>query len=125
MLYSKSISRGIETKMKTYYVTNERTAQRLQRLAYKGGAEQIRMDYSSWAEDNGAVTGVTITVEYGDAAVSSESLAANIKSFYVTTNNPGKSLLKMVATDGTDKDVQWLEIWVKDLTSQSVNDYGL
>lgn len=110
--------------MKSYYVTNTRTTQRNGRLAFKGGAEQVSFDYNGWAEDNGTVTSVTITVEYGDAAVSSESLTSNVKSFLVTTNTARKSLLKLVATDGTDKDVQWLEIWAKDTTQEYVDDYG-
>lgn len=111
--------------MKTYYVTNERSTQRQRHLAFAGGAEQIRIDYSSWAEDNGTVTGATVTLEYGDAAISAEALAANVKSFLVTTTNPGKSLLKIVATDGTDKDVQWIEVWAKDPASAGIDDYGL
>lgn len=111
--------------MKKYYVTNARRNQKAERLAFAGGAEQIQVDYSVWAEVNGNVTGVTVTVEYGDAAVSAESLTSNVKSFLVTTANSGKSLLKLVATDGTDKDVMWLEIWAKDPALAFSDDYGM
>ena len=60
--------------MKQYFVTNTRRSQRATRLAFAGGAEQIQVDYTGWAETNGNVTGVTVSVEYGDAAISAESL---------------------------------------------------
>ena len=111
--------------MKKYYVTNARRNAMPSRLAYAGGAEQVQVDYSAWAEVNGTVTGVTITVEYGEAAISAESLTSNVKSFLVTTANSGKSLLKLVATDGTDKDVMWLYVWAKDPTLAFSDDYGM
>ncbi len=94
-------------------------------MAFVGGAEQIQVDYSAWAEVNGTVTGVTVSTEYGDAAVSAESLTANVKSFLVTTTNSGKTLLKLVATDGTDIDVTWLEIVAKDPALAFSDDYGM
>lgn len=91
---------------------------------FKGGAETIQFDYFPWAEDNGTVTGVTVTVEAGDAGVSNESLTDDVKSMLVTTNNEGWSLLKLVATDGTNKDVQYLEISSKD-PERHISDYGM
>lgn len=91
---------------------------------FKGGAETIKFDYSPWAEDNATVTGVTVTVEAGDAGISNESLTSNVKSMLVTTSNEGWSLLKLVGTDGTNKDVQYLEIVSKDPERQ-ISDYGL
>lgn len=110
--------------MKTFTVTPVRVRRLHNRVMYKGGAETIKFDYSPWAEDNSDVTGVTVTVEAGDAAVSSESLASNVNSMLVTTDNEGWSLLKLVATDGTNKDVQYLEIVSKDPERQ-ISDYGL
>lgn len=111
--------------MKKYYVTNTRTTQRNKRVMFEGGAENIQYDYTSWAEDNGDTTSVTVTVEYGDAAISGESLTSNVKSMLVTTSNTGKSLIKLVATDGTDKDVQWLEIYAKPMNVTINEDYGV
>lgn len=110
--------------MKTFTVTPVRVRRLHNRVMYKGGAETIKFDYSPWAEDNSDVTGVTVTVEAGDAAVSGESLASNVNSMLVTTDNEGWSLLKLVATDGTNKDVQYLEIVSKDPERQ-ISDYGL
>lgn len=111
--------------MKTYAITNRRTSQQQHRLAYAGGAELVRVDYSSWAEDNGTVTDVTASVEYGDAAISGESLTANVKSMTITTASAGKSLIKLTATSGTDIDVQWLHIHAKDPAAAVSDDYGL
>jgi hypothetical protein len=110
--------------METYYVTNERNRDYITKEAYKGGAEQIQYDYSSWAEDNGTLTSVTVTVESGDATISSESLASNVKTFLLTTSQIGHSTIKLVATDGTDKDVQYLNIITRDPMNYA-HDYGM
>ncbi|MDP3940472.1 MAG: hypothetical protein Q8R92_20340 [Deltaproteobacteria bacterium] len=111
--------------MKTYYVTNERTRQRTHRLGFVGGAEQIRVDYSSWAEDNGAPSTVVATVSYGDAAISVESLTASVKTMTVTASNSGKTLIKLTATAGTNIDVSWLELYGADPTLEFNDDYGM
>lgn len=109
--------------MITYTITPTRVRRIHRRVMYKGGAETVDFDYSPWVEDNGTVTGVTVTVEAGDASVTGESLTSNVKTMLVTTSNEGWSLLKLVATDGTNKDVQYLEIVSKDPERQ-VSDYG-
>lgn len=111
--------------MKYYFVTNLRRAQKSLRLAFVGGAEQVQVDYTGFAETNGTVTAVTVSVEYGDAAISAESLTSNVKSFLVTTANAGKSLLKLTATSGTDLDVRWIEVWAKDPALAFTDDYGM
>lgn len=110
--------------MKTFHVTPVRVRRLHERVMFKGGAETIKFDYSPWAEDNGTATGVTVTVEAGDAGISNESLTSNVKSMLVTTSNEGWSLLKLVGTDGTNKDVQYLEVVSKDPERQ-ISDYGL
>lgn len=109
--------------MITYTITPTRTRRLHSRVMFKGGAETVKFDYSPWAEDNGTVTGVTVTVEAGDASITNETLASDVKSMLVTTSNEGWSLIKLVATDGTNKDVQYLEVVSKDPERQ-VSDYG-
>lgn len=111
--------------MKTYYITSERIREHHSHTMYKGQSELIKFDYSEYAEVNGAITTVTWSVEYGDAALSGKSLASNVAQAQCTTANPGKSLIKVTATDGTDIDIQWLEVYVKDLTVNYTDDYGL
>lgn len=96
--------------MKTIYITPTRQRERQHRVAFESGVETFNFDYSSWAEDNGTVTDVTISTEFGQASVGNESLASNVKTFTVTTSQTGKTILKLVATAGNNKDVQYLEI---------------
>tara|TARA_R110000823_G_scaffold120005_1_gene244690 strand:- start:147 stop:494 length:348 start_codon:yes stop_codon:yes gene_type:complete len=110
---------------KTYYVTPTRARERNRRLAFEGGAETVTFDYTSWAEDNGTVTGVTVTVETGNAAISGEALASNVKTMVITTTNSGRSLIKLAATDGTNTDIQWLEVYAKDINIAYDTDYGM
>lgn len=110
--------------MKTYYVTPTRVRRCNHRLAFESGAETINFDYSSWAQVNGTVTTVAVTVESGEAAVSNESLTSNVKSFVVTTSQTGKSLIKLAATAGNNIDVQWLEVAAKDI-NYPADDYGM
>ena len=100
---------------KTYYVTPTRTRRKQSRLAFESGQETISFDYTSWAQVNGTVTTVTVTVESGQAAISNEALTSNVKSMVVTISYDGRSLIKLVATAGNNKDVQWLEVVARDL----------
>lgn len=111
--------------MKTFYITARRARRKHERLELKGNAETIRFDWSSWAEDNGVtLTGVTWSVESGNAAVSSTSLASNVATGTITVSETGRSLIKLTATDGTLIDVQYLEIkgWEP---NRYVDDYGM
>ena len=110
---------------KTYNITNRRMRQQNNRLAFKGGAELVKFDFSQYAEENGALTTATWSVEYGDAIIASESLTSNVAQAQVTATNAGNSLIKLVVSDGTNINVQWLNIHVKDITSSFVDDYGL
>lgn len=96
--------------MKTFYITPVRQRERQHRVAFESGVETIKYDYSAWAEDNGTVTDVTISTEFGQASVGNESLASNVKTFTVTTAETGRTVLKLVATAGNNKDVQYLEV---------------
>jgi len=110
--------------MLTYYVTSTRATQMEKMLAFKDEANTINIDCSAWAEDNGTVTSVVITVEKGEASVSNESLTANISSFLLTTAERGSSLLKIKITDGTNIIVLYLYVWVKEPFA-NIHDYGL
>jgi len=109
--------------LKTYYITPERVRRLHRRVMFRGGAETIKFDYSAWAEDSATITSVIVTVEVGDAGISGETLTSDVKSMLVTTDNAGWSMIKLVATDGTNKNVQFLEVVSKD-PERVVSDYG-
>ena len=99
--------------------------QQNKRLEFKGGSELIKFSYAQYAEENGDITTATWSVEYGDATIASESLNSNVAQAQVTATNAGNSLIKLTVSDGTNINVQWLNIHVKDITSSFVDDYGL
>jgi len=110
--------------MQTYVITDNRRTQIRRMLAFKGGAETIKFDFSPWAEANGSPSSVVVTVKTGDATISNESLASDVKTFVVTTSNAGGSMLKLVATAGNNIYVTHLDVWAKDPDRQA-SDYGI
>lgn len=100
--------------MITYYITQRRVREIHHAEMWKGGSELVKFDYKAWAEDNGDVTAVTWSLEAGQAAIASESLTSNVAQAQITTANEGWALIKILATSGSDLNVQWLEIKVKD-----------
>ena len=83
----------------------------------------MRLDYTAWAEDNGAPSTVTVSVESGGATVANETLSSSIKTFVITTADTGRSMLKITATAGNNIDVQFLEVMALD-ADKLVDDYG-
>jgi len=112
--------------MTKFYVMNEQRIQERQILHFKGDIKTHSVDFSSWADDNSDVTGVTWTVESGQAAISNETLANNVSTITVTTTESGYSMLKAVATDGTNSEAVYIRMRAKDPQAISaVDDYGL
>lgn len=96
--------------MKTFYITNRNLREVKQHKQKKGQSELIRFDWSAWAEDNGTLTTATWVLESGSASIAGESLTSNVGQAQITTAETGTSLIKVTATDGTDIDVQYLEV---------------
>lgn len=113
--------------MKTYYVlpaTHGNPQIYGPHVMMKNEADTIRFDFSAWAEDNAALTTVTWSVEAGDAAVSGSALSSSVASSLVTVSNPGRSLIKLTATDGTRTKIVFLDILCKDPNQRAQDDYG-
>lgn len=87
-------------------------------------AKDYQIDYKAWAEEYGNVTSVTYEVISNNATVSNESLSSNLASFLLTCSQAGRVLLKVTATTGTYTNVSWLDVFVRDPSSNYVNDYG-
>lgn len=107
-----------------FTVTANRSRDIEQVLTFKDAVEKVTVDYAPWADDNAAVTAVTVTVASGDASVGSTSLAANVWTAYITTSNQGASLIQLKATAGSSTHVTHIEVRSKDPEYPS-QDYGL
>lgn len=103
---------------------NRRTQQIYSDLSYKDGTQTHSIDYNPWADDNGTITDVTLTLKSGQATIANESLASNVKSFTIQTSEVGRSVIQAKATAGNNIDILILTILTKDPTNQ-VQDYGL
>lgn len=107
----------------TYFVTALNTTKVRHKSSVVGKAEAISFDYSAWADDSGSVASVTWSTHVGDAEISGEALASNIASAVITTPNIGLSIIKIVATGTSDKDVQFIRILTRDPNIIAGNDY--
>lgn len=100
--------------MPTFYVRDrDRQAIRDHR-AVKGEAVSVSVDFSAWAEDNGAITSATWTVKNGNATVSGQALASNVASAVVTTANAGWSLIEVKGAGATHTKIFNIRILARD-----------
>jgi hypothetical protein len=107
------------------YVVRTRRMQQIRRLlAFKSGSDTVQIDFSPWAEENGAVTAVSWTVESGQAGVSDKTLSSNVAEALITTSEVGGTVIKLVATAGNIEYPLYLDVYTKD-PKRYVNDYGL
>mgnify|MGYP003628143495 FL=1 len=114
--------------MKTFYILDENRIQNRHFLQYKGEVKAIACDFQSWAEDNGTVTGITWSVENGDASISNVAMvsSSNVGSANITTSEAGNSMIKALATDGTNKRAVYFQVKARDPQIYSaIPDYGL
>lgn len=111
--------------MRRIYVTANRAQLVHNFIMMEGDAEKFILDYNPWSDDNAAVTSVTVTVKSGQATISGESLASNVKNMVVTTPSSGKTLIKVSATDGTHRNMIFIKLLIKDPEIVYYEDYGL
>lgn len=111
--------------MSDYYIGAGRTQRLTPRLTMKGDIQTLTVDFSVWAADNSAVTTVTWTTESGQAAISSASVTSSVATATLTTSQSGTSMLKAVATNGTQSIAVYLKVVTKDPQTYDVSDYGL
>lgn len=100
--------------MTKFYIMAETRIQVRKILHFKGDIKKHTFDFSSWVDDNGTVTSVTWTVESGQVSITSEALASNVNTLVLTTTEPGTSMLKGIATDGTHSETVYVRIKIKD-----------
>ena len=107
-----------------YVRTHNRRQQVWNILGFEDQTETITIDYSPWADDNGTVTDVTLTVKNGSATIGNESLASNVKTFTLSNTETGSSMIQLKATAGNNVDISHIRILAKN-PETIVNDYGI
>ena len=116
--------RGVTT-MPDFYVMDKTREQVRRVLQFQGDVKALSVDFSTWADDNAAVTSVVWSVESGQAAISAQSLANNVASALITTTTAGSSMIKLLATDGTHSEAVYIRVMCKDPQTTTSDDYGL
>ena len=109
-----------------FTITSENNPQLFRDTTSKGDAVSYSFDFTPWEEDNNTITSATWTVEVGQAVISNETLTSGILTALITTSESGGSLIKLVATTGTQIKSIWLDILAQDFkVLQAGNDYNL
>ena len=112
--------------MPDFYVMDKTRQQVRQWLQFKGDIKSLSVDCNSWADDNGAVTTATWSVENsGQASISGQTLVDNVASALITTTEAGWSMLKLVVTDGTHTEAIYIKCRAKDPQTYTSDDYGM
>lgn len=107
-----------------FYVRDRDLRQVRQLRTVKDDITTVTVDFSAWAEDNGAVTSATWTVKNGSATVASEALSSNVATAVVTTAQSGGSLIEVKGAGATNAKHFNLRVLAKDPFVVPAYDYG-
>lgn len=110
--------------MPKYFITADNNPRIFKDTDNKDSIKTYEFDFSSWEEDNSAVTSVTWEVQSGQASIGNEALASSVASAQITLSEVGGSVIKITAATGTQTYVTKLDILTKD-PNRTVHDYGL
>lgn len=111
--------------MATYYIGSDRPQRVTSVLTMLGDIQTITLDFGVWADDTSAVTSVTWTTESGQAAISSASVTSSVATATLTTSTAGRSMVKAVATNGTQSIAVYIPVVCKDPQAVTAPDYDL
>ena len=102
--------------MQNFYVASRYDIQRYTDVASKGDTVKYQFDFTGWQDDNDVITGITWTVESGQASLGTETLTAGVATVLVSFSEAGRSVISAVATtaSGITKKV-WLALRCYDL----------
>jgi hypothetical protein len=106
----------------TFTLSAEHAATRFTTRANKGDASTYSFDLNAVSDDDGAVSAVVWSVESGSAAISNETLAANVAGATVTVPDEGKNRIKLTVTMANRTLILWLTIVTE--YDDCVDDYG-
>lgn len=110
--------------MRYYIRANDRLQMRAMK-AVKGQTQPVVVDFSAIADDIGALTGATWTVQSGNATISGESLTSNVASANITTADAGDSMIEVKGTNATYAEPIRIRVLAKDPHSVMAWDYGV
>ena len=112
--------------MKTFYIADEIRQIARQIVQFEGAVKKLALDFNVWSEDNATVSSVTWSVESGSAGISNEALTSNVASINITTSQAGNSVIKALATDGTNTIPVYIRIKCREpFYNEGIPDYGL
>lgn len=97
------------------------------RRVKKGDIKTQKVDFQLWNAQAGSdVTTVTPSVEQGNASIGAASLSGGVWSAPITFSQPGYSMIKLLATNGTDTEAVYIEyLATEPRTVEANTDYGL
>lgn len=109
--------------MKTFFISSENEVRKFFGEQGEGAKEKYALDFTQWADVNGAVTSVVWTVDSGNGAVSGEALASSVASAFLTTSDAGRTVMKVVATvSGGSIHTVYVDVLCR--AQEAVDDYG-
>lgn len=107
----------------TLTLTANNNPQIFRHVSFKGAAETITIDARALADDIGAISTATWSVESGEVDITSESLSSSQASALLTYDEQGRNLVKVTLDTGTDIYVVFLFTLARDPYAP-VWDYG-
>lgn len=108
--------------MSTYRVVPDNTQLHRQHIQTVGSVKPVIVDLSAWADDNGALTSATWSVQSGQASLSSASRTNNVCTVTVTTSSPGTSMLRLVAASTTNSEAVYVKVSAIEPTAEPISD---
>lgn len=74
------------------------------------------LDYSPWADSNGAITGVTWAVKSGTATITNQAFSSNIATAQISAHAEGMNYIEITASTGEEKNIFFLSIYARGLS---------
>ena len=107
-----------------YIITAFNTKQVIKESVNIGEVKTYKVDFSPWAEQNNNISNIDWEIKSGQVTISNKSLLNNISTALIAFTKQGRILIKLTADTETQKYVLWLDILVRDLSANLLNDYG-
>lgn len=100
--------------MSDFHVMDKNRVQERSIIRMVGDIKSLSVDFSSWADDNGAVTSAVWTVPNGGLVIGSEAIANNVVTCTTTTANSGRSMIKLVVSNASYSEAIYIRCMTKE-----------